>query len=179
MGAIAGAFAIEILLSPSPERPFGHTPMAHIVGWVGLILIGWTFAYPLKRRMHPNRTWPKGWFQIHQVCGIAGPMIIFIHAGGHFHALVPLLALVAMMLVVFTGITGQALHYFAFRLLYERRHEILETGLSEAEAEAHLHDLVLQEENLRWWRCVHGPLTWMFVVLVFLHIGGAIYFGGL
>lgn len=111
------------------------------------------------------------------VSGVLGPLIIFVHAGAHFHAWVPILALVTMVLVVMSGIVGQALHYWAFRMLYERRHQLAFEGMTEDAIEARLHDLALEEEALRWWKCLHNPLTWSFVALVLLHIGGALFFG--
>ncbi len=165
-------------MSTTPSRPFGHTQMAHLVGWLGLGFIGLTFVYPLKRWWHPNQVWPKRWFHVHMVSGVLGPLIIFVHAGAHFHAWVPILALGTMVLVVMSGIVGQALHYWAFRMLYERRHQLAFEGMTEDAIEARLHDLALQEEALRWWRCLHRPLTWSFVSLALLHIGGTLFFGG-
>ncbi len=179
LGAIISALMAEYMLSEGLDRPFGHTRGAHVIGWLGLFFIGLTFVYPYKRKYHPNTVWPKRWFQVHMVGGIVGPMIIFLHAGAHFHAWVPIFALVSMVLVVGSGITGQAVHYLAFRMLYERRHQLAEQGMSDAAIEARLHDLALQEETLRWWKCWHGPLTWLFVVMTALHVGGAIFFGGL
>ncbi len=112
------------------------------------------------------------------VSGVLGPLIISVHAGVHFHAWVPILALVAMVLVVMSGVVGQALHHWAFRQLYERRHQMAFEGMQEEIVEAQLHDLALQEEALRWWKCFHGPLSWSFVVLALFHIGGALFFGG-
>lgn len=175
---VAVALFLEFLLSVRADRLFGHTQIAHLVGWTGLVFIGVTLVYPLKRWMYPNQVWSHGWFQAHIVFGIVGPLVIFVHAGVHFHALVPILALIAMVLVVMSGITGQALHYLAFRTLYERRHELAFEGMTEDAIEAHLHGLALQEETLRWWKCVHGPLTWSFVSFTLLHIGGALFFGG-
>jgi hypothetical protein len=128
--------------------------------------------------MYPNQVWSQRWFQVHMVFGIVGPLVIFLHAGAHFHAWVPIIALIAMVLVVMSGITGQALHYLAFRTLYERRHEVVVEGMTEEAIDAHLHDLALQEETLRWWKCLHGPLTWSFVSFTLLHIGGALFLGG-
>jgi len=177
--SILSAFVLEYVLTATPSRPFGHTQTAHLVGWIGLGIIGLTFVYPLKRWWHPNRIWPKRWFQVHLVTGVLGPLVIFVHAGVHLHAWAPTLALILMVLVVVSGLVGQALHYWVFKLLYERRHEQNFDGLSEEGIEAHLHGLALQEKALRWWKCLHGPLTWSFVAFVLLHIGGAIFFGGL
>lgn len=175
---VLGGFILERLLTTVPSRPFGHTQWAHLVGWAGMVVIGFTFVYPYKRWRHPNQVWPKRWFQVHIICGLVGPGIIFVHSGAHFHAWVPILALIAMILVVLSGITGQAVHYLAFRTLYEKRHELTSQGMSEQEVEGRLHDLALEEETLRWWKCVHGPITWSFVILTLLHIGGAVFFGG-
>ncbi|MDH5699028.1 MAG: hypothetical protein OEZ41_03600 [Nitrospirota bacterium] len=175
---VVGALFLEYLLSVRAARPFGHTQVAHLVGWTGLVFIGLTFVYPLKRWMYPNQVWSQRWFQVHMVFGIVGPLVVFVHAGVHFHAWVPIIALIAMVLVVMSGITGQALHYLAFRTLYERRHEVVVEGMTEEAIDAHLHDLALQEETLRWWKCLHGPLTWSFVSFTLLHIGGALFFGG-
>jgi hypothetical protein len=176
---IFGAFLLEYYLTTNPDRPFGHTQGAHYVGWLGLGVIALTFVYPFKRWRHPNQVWPKRWFQVHLVCGLVGPAVIFVHAGLHFHALVPILALIAMGLVVLSGITGQAVHYMLFRSLYHQRHDLAYQGMPEEMIESYLHDLVVQEEVFRWWKCLHGPFSVTFVVLMLLHIGGAMYFGGL
>ncbi len=175
---IFGGFLLEYVLTTTPLRPFGHTQIAHIIGWIGLVCIGLTLVYPFKRWRHPNQVWPKAWFQAHMVFGVTGPALIFIHSGAHFHAWVPILAMIAMVLVVMSGITGQALHYLAFRTLYEQRHDLAGQGLSEEAIEARLHELALEEEMLRWWKCFHGPITGTFLALTLLHVGGAIYFGG-
>jgi len=172
------AFLTERALTTTPIRPFGHSQIAHFVGWIGLAFIGLTFVYPFKRWRHPNQVWPHRWFQVHMIFGLIGPGIIFIHSGAHFHAWVPIMSVIAMMLVVMSGITGQALHYVAFRHLYEQRHELAAQGMAEENIEAHLHELALEEEVLRWWKCFHWPLTWTFVGFTLLHIGGILYFGG-
>ncbi len=176
--AIISTFLLEYFLSTTPSRPFGHTQMAHLVGWIGMGFIGLTFVYPLKWWWRPNQVWPKRWFHVHIGAGVLGPSIIFVHSGAHFHAWVPILALGAMVLVVISGIVGQALHHWAFQQLYDRRHQLAFKGMPEETVEAQLHDLALQEESLRWWKCLHGPMAWSFVVLALLHIGGALFFGG-
>ncbi len=44
---VAGALFLEFLLSVRADRPFGHTQVAHLAGWTGLVFIGLTFVYPL------------------------------------------------------------------------------------------------------------------------------------
>ena len=179
LAAVVTAVGVEVFLSANPDRPFGHTQQGHLVGWVGFGMILLVCGYPLKRWLHPNRVWSKTWFQIHQVFGVFGPLLILVHSGAHFHALVPVLGLGVMVLVVLSGIAGQALHYLASQTLYEQRHELAHQGLSEDMIEAQLYDLAREEKALRWWRCIHVPLTWTFFSLALLHIVGALYLGGL
>ncbi len=179
IAVVVGAFAIEFALSPGAPQPFGHRQAGHVVGWIGLAMILLVFAYPIRKRFGPKKGWPKGWFQVHKGLGILGPVLILIHSGAHFHAIVPVLALIAMCLVVLSGITGQGLHYLALRTLNEQRRELAHQGYDDAEVDSRLHDLVSREETFRLWQCIHAPLTATFVVLMLMHIGGALYFGGL
>lgn len=177
--AVMVSIGLEILLSVKSNRAFGHTQTGHIVGWIGFGMILLACGYPLKRWLHPNHVWSKTWFQVHLVMGIGGPLLILVHSGAHFHALVPVLALVMMTLVVLSGIAGQALHHLASQTLYEQRHKLARQGVSKDMIEAQLYDLAREEKALRWWRCIHVPLTWTFLSLVLMHIVGALYLGGL
>jgi hypothetical protein len=175
---IVGALAAEWWLSRSPDRPFGHTQGGHVLGWIGLLLILLVLAYPFRKRHKPGQRWSKSLFQVHIVGGLAGPLLILLHAGAHLHAIIPVLAMVTMGLVVLSGIVGQALHALALHSMNEQRRLLLHQGLPEPEVETRLHVLAKQEETFRLWQVVHGPLTVTFVALAILHIGGALYYGG-
>lgn len=176
--AVLVALWLEYALSPFPGQHLGHTQTGHILGWIGFFLILSTFAYPAQKRLRPNQIWSRPWLYMHEILGVLGPLLILVHSGSHFHAVVPDMALLALGLVVISGIIGAVLHTLAFRTLYERRHEVAQEGLDDAATDARLHELVAQEGLLRWWPWVHVPLTAVFVVLTVMHIGGALYFGG-
>ena len=178
LAAILVGVGIEALLSVNSSKAFGHSQFGHVVGWLGFGMIVLTCGYPLKRWLYPNQIWSKPWFQVHQVLGITGPLLILVHSGAHFHALVPVLTLVVMALVVLSGIAGQALHHLASQTLYDQRHELARQGVSQTMIEAQLYELAREEHALRWWRCIHVPLTWTFFSLAILHIVGALYLGG-
>lgn len=112
------------------------------------------------------------------IFGVLGPLVVLVHSGTHFHALVPIAAMLTMGVVVVSGIVGQALHYLAFREVNDHRRELVAQGLSETDIEAQVHALARHEETLRLWQCIHGPMTAVFVVLVLMHIGRALYSGG-
>lgn len=173
------AFGVEYTLSRASERQFGHTQAGHVLGWIGLAMILVVFAYPAERWFHPNRVWSKPGLYIHESFGIVGPLLILVHSGAHFHAVVPVMALSALGLVVVSGIIGEFLHTLAFRSLYEQRHALAREGLTEEAIDSRLKELASKEGILRWWPWVHVPLTAVFVVLAFAHIIGALFFGGL
>ncbi|MDE3049529.1 MAG: hypothetical protein KGJ48_06460, partial [Nitrospirota bacterium] len=168
--AVAGVFLLEAFLSLDSPSPFAHTREGHLVGWVGLAVILLVFVYPIRKRIGRNRMWPRRWFQVHMVAGVVGPLLIVLHAGAHLHALVPILAMVAMGIVTLSGIIGQAVHYLALRTLNEERRQFLQQGVSRDEAEASLHDEASREETFRVWQLIHAPMTLMFMVLVALHV---------
>jgi hypothetical protein len=177
--AIISAFLVELLLSSSSDRRFGHTQRGHVVGWIGLSVILLAFVYSLRKRHGLKLGTPKGWLHVHLIAGVVGPVLILVHSGAHFHALVPIFAMVAMAVVVISGIVGQAIHLFALRTLNRQRHQLVEEGMSPDVIDARLDELASQEEVFRRWRAIHAPLTVTFAVLVAAHVLGALYFGGL
>lgn len=178
VAAIVLGFLIEVLLSTQSGWQFGHTQSGHLVGWGGLALILSVFVYSVKKRDPRQVTWPKAWFFVHQAAGIAGPLLILIHAGPHFHALVPMLALIAMGIVSVSGIIGVAVHRKAISLLKTQRQELLALGLAEHDVEERLYALASDERTFRIWQLIHVPMVMLFSVLVIAHIGGALFFGG-
>ena len=148
------------------------------MGWIGLGIILLVFVYPIKKRMSRNHRWPRGWFQVHMAAGVVGPLLIFLHSGAHVHAVVPLLALAAMIVVVVSGIVGQGVHYLALRTLNDRRRQLHEDGLGSDEIDLRLHRMAAQEEAFRLWQSIHAPMTLMFLALTAIHVIGALYFGG-
>lgn len=176
--AIAAGLLIEVLLTFQSDWPFGHTQSGHVVGWAGLTVILSVFIYSIKKRASRKAGWPKGWFFVHKVAGIVGPMLILVHAGPHFHALIPMLALVTMGIVVVSGVTGLVVHRQAVGLLKHSRKELLGQGLSDEEVEDRLYGLASGEEIFRVWQMIHAPLVALFIALAMAHVFGALYFGG-
>jgi len=178
--AVAGVLLFEVILIPITILSFGRTPQGQVTGWIGLAVILLVFGYPIRKRAHQNRRWPHKWLQIHMVAGVIGPLIIILHAGVlHMHAVVPILAMVAMGIVALSGLIGQHVHYLAFRALYTKRHELMEQGVSPEEVETRLLGVAAREKMFRVWQMIHAPMTLLFIALVALHVIGALYFGGL
>lgn len=177
--AVVGALAFEALLSLDKVTPFGHTPYGHGVGWAGLFITFLVFVYPLRKRASPLRRWPRGWFRVHMVAGVLGPLLIFLHSGAHYHAIVPIMAMLSMVIVVLSGIVGQLVHAFTLRSLNDQRRELQHRGLSDHDIDEQLHGMASQEEGFRLWQAIHAPMTLMFLVFTLLHVAGALFFAGI
>ncbi len=176
--AVVAAWLAEAFLSIGKPSPFAHTRQGHLMGWMGMGITLLVFVYPIKKRMSRDRRWPRGWFRVHMVAGVMGPLVILLHSGAHFHALVPLLALAAMAVVVISGIVGQGIHYLVLRTLNDSRRQLHDQGLAAEEIELRLHRMAAEEEAFRLWQSIHAPMTLMFLVLTAMHVMGALYFGG-
>ena len=179
VAAVMSALAFEALLSLDKVTPFGHTGYGHGVGWAGLVITLLVFVYPIRKRISLSHRWPRGWFRVHMVAGVLGPLLIFIHSGAHYHAVVPILAMSSMVVVVVSGIVGQLVHAFSLRSLNEHRHALQHQGLSEDEVDAQVHGMASQEESFRLWQAIHAPMTLMFLAFTALHVVGALFFAGM
>jgi hypothetical protein len=175
---ISAGFLIEMYLSSRSGELFGHSQTGHEIGWLGLIIILTVFIYSIKKRYRKRLDWPKGWFVVHQIAGVVGPALILLHAGPHFHALVPIFTLAAMGIVVVTGLIGSTVHRKAFSKLKASRQDLLSQGLSGKTLEDRLFDLVAEEKTFRIWQIIHVPMVVIFLALGLLHVFGALFFGG-
>jgi hypothetical protein len=104
--------------------------------------------------------------------------LIFLHSGAHYHALVPVLALVSLVIVALSGIIGQAVHALALRGLNDQRRLLQHDGLSNGEIDLRLHRLASEEKAFRLWQVIHAPMTILCVALILIHMTGAWFFAG-
>ncbi|MEJ8838609.1 hypothetical protein [Ramlibacter sp. AN1133] len=74
------------------------------------------FAYPLRKHLRFARGWGrvKGWFLVHVVLGIGGPLLILLHTTFSVGSLNAGVALFSMIAVALSGVVG--------RFLYTRVH---------------------------------------------------------
>ncbi|MGR9087259.1 MAG: hypothetical protein ACU841_09315 [Gammaproteobacteria bacterium] len=179
VAAVAAGLLTEVLLSRQSGSYFGHTQSGHVAGWTGLAAILTVFVYSVKKRCDRKSGRPDKWFRVHQMAGIVGPLLILIHAGPHFHALVPILALAAMLIVVASGLIGVMVHRKAIGLLRSTRKALSAQGLAKEQIEDRLYQLASAEESFRIWQLIHVPMAILFLVLTIIHVLGALYFGGL
>jgi len=114
--ALALLLLVAVLIV-ARARPF--TPGSDIGYWIGvaggtaMLLL---FVYPLRKRLRVAQRWgaTRGWFALHMVLGVAGPLLVVLHSTLHFGSLNATVAFATMALVASSGFVG--------RFLYARIH---------------------------------------------------------
>ncbi|MEQ1803117.1 MAG: hypothetical protein ABL989_14410 [Gammaproteobacteria bacterium] len=175
---VIGGLLLEGSLTTAPSRPFGHTLAGHLVGWLALLATLAVLAYSWTKRVPRLRRWQPVAFKLHMAGGVLAPVMVLVHSGIHLHALVPVIATLAMLAVSLSGVIGKAVHFFAVRRLREERKDLATVGLTKEEIEDRLESLAAAAETFRVWQFLHAPVTVIFLAALGAHVAGALYFGG-
>ena len=162
---ITAAISINIFLQNA-----GYKWLLRYLGIAGTVLIIFSFVYSLRKRKIIKFGKAKLLLQIHELMAWTGSLLILIHAGFDFDAVIPRMAVLAMLVVVASGITGKYLLKQAKESLKERRAELIAKNLSPDEIEKELFALSLIADKMQMWRTVHIPLTLIFAAFALLHI---------
>lgn len=140
------------------------------LGIPGTILILLSFFYSMRKRKLISSGKPKTLLTLHETLTWLGALMILVHAGIHVYAILPWLALVAMLVNVISGMTGKYLLDRSRRYLAEKRAAYTQQGLSEEAIEKQLFWDATTFDLMKKWRAVHLPITLAFAVLGLTHI---------
>ena len=172
------ALVLAALLCDALLHAFDLVRIGRYLGIPGALLIMGSFGYSLRKRRLISRGSPQRLLRLHEIMAWSGSMLVLVHAGLHWHALLAWLAIGAMLINVASGLVGKFLLDRARRSVAQARQSGVERGLTaDALAELlHWDQLVL--DALRQWRTVHVPITLVFVVLAVAHIVSVLLFWG-
>lgn len=149
--------------------------------WLGipgtLLIIGST-AYSLRKRKLIKTGHPAALLRWHELLAWLGSLLVLVHAGVHFNAILGWLAVWAMLINVGSGLTGKFLMDRSRRRLEDARQRMRARGLAQAELEDQLYWDSLTFDAVRQWRVVHFPITLAFAVLATAHIVAIFLFWG-
>ena len=140
------------------------------LGIPGVICILLSFLYSLRKRKVITFGNPKRMLQLHIALTWSGALMVLVHAGIHMYALLPWLALLAMLLNVVSGMTGMYLLGRSRRFLESKREHYRQQGLADEAIERKLFRDATAYDLMKKWREVHLPITLLFAVLAVAHI---------
>jgi hypothetical protein len=148
------------------------------LGIPGTLLIIGSLVYSLRKRKYITAGSPKTLLTLHEIGTWIGSLMVLIHAGIHFNAILPWLATVAMGVNVISGMVGKLLlgrsreHVLGQREHYQLR------GLSKVEVERAVFWDAVTLDAMNKWRKVHIPIFIIFAVLSLGHIISIFLFWG-
>lgn len=167
------ALAIDGLL-----HLFGLLWVGRWLGIPGTLLIIGSTAYSLRKRKVIQRGHPVRLLRWHEALAWLGSLVVLVHAGVHFNAILGWLAVSAMLINVGSGLTGKFLLDRSRRRMEEARQRMRERGLNDEELEDRLYWDSLTFDVVKQWRVVHLPITLAFSVLATAHIVAIFLFWG-
>ena len=162
---IAATMIIDALL-----HQFELVWIGRYLGIPGTILILLSFFYSMRKRKLIRFGKPKNLLILHETLTWTGALMILVHAGIHIYAILPWLALIAMLINVISGMTGKYLLDRSRRFLAEKKSIYLQQGLSEEMVEKKLFWDATTFDLMKKWRAVHLPISLAFAVLGITHI---------
>jgi hypothetical protein len=157
-----GLIAATIILDAALHRA-GLVWIGLYLGPVGTAFIALSFVYSLRKRKKISVGAPKKLLQLHETLSWVGALLVLLHAGVHVNALIPWFSVVAMLVVVASGLTGS--------VLVKRATEVVKGKQSAGKADE--DNTVLDAVTLdimKKWRLVHMPLNAVFLALFSLHL---------
>jgi hypothetical protein len=140
------------------------------LGYAGTFTIIGSFVYSLRKRKIINSGSPKTYLMVHEYMAWVGSIMLLVHAGIHFNALLPWLAVLAMIISVISGLVGKFLLKKASLAHKENIQFLVMGGASKEDAEKKLFFESIAVDLMKKWRMVHLPITLLFALLALIHI---------
>ena len=140
------------------------------LGLIGTCIILISFVYSLRKRKIIQSGSPKELLKMHEYLAWIGSVLILVHAGIHFNALLPWLAILMLLINVASGLVGKFLLKNANLSLSASRQELIASGMTLEEADKKLFFDTITVDVMKKWRVVHLPIAFTLGILSLLHI---------
>jgi hypothetical protein len=159
------AIAIDYLL-----HHFHLVAIGRYLGYMGTLTIIVSFIYSLRKRKFIETGSPKQLLFLHEYLAWAGSVMLLVHAGIHYNAHLPWLAVFMLLINVASGLVGKFLLKKSGDSLNESRLALTNTGMTNEEIDKTLFFDAVTVKVMRQWRAVHLPIALLFGILSILHI---------
>ncbi|MEI6848163.1 MAG: hypothetical protein WCK32_09075 [Chlorobiaceae bacterium] len=140
------------------------------LGIAGTISVILSYGYSARKKKLIQTGAMKWFLKFHCQAGWIGTLMIIIHSGIHFNALLPWAATALMMIVTASGHVGQ---YLVKKVKAEVKMKMKELGI-EGTGEEDIDQTYLWDTQtvkaLEQWRAVHMPIVYVLIVLTLVHI---------
>lgn len=175
---LAGLLGVATLAGDYLLHRFELVWVGRYLGIPGSLLIIVSLIYSLRKRKVIALGNPARLLKLHEIGTWSGSLMVLIHAGIHFNAILPWLATVAMGVNVISGLVGKLLLARSRQYVQGERANFELRGLSRAEVEQALFWDSVTLDAMTQWRKVHIPIFMVFAVLSLGHIISIFLFWG-
>jgi hypothetical protein len=175
---LLGLLAVATLAGDYLLHQLNLVWVGRYLGIPGTILIIISLIYSLRKRKVITAGNPKSLLTFHEFTAWLGSLLVLIHAGIHFNAILPWLATVAMSVNVISGLVGKLLLDQSRRHVQGEREDLQLRGFSRFEVEQALFWDAVTLDAMTKWRKVHIPIFIVFVILALGHIISIFLFWG-
>lgn len=168
---IAAAISLDYILHAAHLAWIGR-----YLGVAGTAFLVFSFGYSARKKKLVQKGTIRFFLRLHCNSGWIGTLMIVVHSGIHFNALLPWMATLFMMTVTASGHVGQ---YLVRKLREEVKMKKREAGIENSgdddpDGAHYWNSLTLKA--LEKWRTVHMPIVSVLLGLTLLHILSVIFF---
>jgi len=146
------------------------------LGILGTLLIVLSSSYSLRKKKIITFGKPKTFLRMHEYLAWTGSLMVLVHGGIHFNAILPWAAVTAMLVAVISGLVGKYLLKKSINTLTAKKDEYSMAGLSEEEIEKNIFWDSLAVNAMKKWKTAHRPITIVFGITAVLHVITIIFF---
>ena len=175
---LLGLVAAATLAGDYVLHRFNLVWVGRYLGIPGTLLIIGSLYYSLRKRKYVSTGDPKLLLKMHEFGTWLGSLMVLIHAGVHFNAILPWMATVAMGVNVISGMVGKMLLGRSRQHVQGEREHFQLRGLSKADVEQAVFWDAVALGAMTQWRKVHIPIFVVFAVLALGHIVSIFLFWG-
>jgi hypothetical protein len=140
------------------------------LGFAGTSVILLSFIYSLKKRKILKWGSPKKLLNLHEYLSWLGSLILLVHAGIHFNAILPWLAILMLLITVASGLVGKYLLKKSNENLKHKRQFLIAEGMDKEAADKKLFMDSITVDLMKQWRTAHLPITLLLLIFSLIHI---------
>lgn len=167
---LLGLLALATLAGDYVLHQFNLVWVGRYLGIPGTLLIVASLYYLARKRKWASAGNPQTLLKFHEFGTWLGSVMVLIHSGIHFNAILPWLATFAMSINVVSGLVGKMLLKRSNQHVSARREQFKSEGLSAVEIERSIFWDSVALNAMRQWRKIHIPIFMVFAVLAIGHI---------
>ena len=173
-------YALMILLTIAIDYLLHQYHLAWVgryLGYVGTSLLLLSFIYSLRKRKVLEIGSPKKLLMLHEYLAWGGSLLLLVHAGIHFNAILPWLAVLMLLINVASGLVGKFLLKRSMNALNTSKQALVDAGLDNEEVDKKLFFDSIMVDAMKQWRSIHLPIAFIFGFFSLLHIITVFMFG--